>query len=318
MKDSKIQWTDHTFNPWEGCTKVSPGCAHCYAEARNKRWAGGKNWGPGAPRRRTSPSNWKQVIKWDDEARLARIRARVFCASLADWLDAEVPIAWLVDLLDLIRSTPNLDWLLLTKRPELWSERIFSAEIEAGTSGRCDLANWIDRWRAGPHPENVWIGTTVEDTKRREERLPLLARIPAAKRFLSVEPMLEAIDLALPKYLGPVEKVNELYSRQVSIVSWVICGGESGPGARPFFAEWADDLRRQCKTAGVAFFMKQMGSNVRTENANTLDWPEHVTFSDDGRSGAAFAAARVGLNDRGHGGDIEEFPAELRIRELPR
>lgn len=148
--NSHIEWTDHTFNPWEGCTKWSPGCKNCYAETRNKRFAGGKNWGKGAPRRRTSAANWKQPLRWNRDAGTGRFlecpkcglrgnpptvcptagcstfasemdtaRPRVFCASLADWLDDEVPVEWLADLLSLIHATPNLDWLLLSKRPEL-------------------------------------------------------------------------------------------------------------------------------------------------------------------------------------------------------
>lgn len=142
MKNTNIEWCDHTFNPWIGCTKVSPGCAHCYAETRDKRFTGGIHWGRGAPRNRTSPSNWNEPIKWNNgAAKLAANcsqafeypsrRPRVFCASLADWLDDEVPIKWLADLLDLIRDTPNLDWLLLTKRPQNWEKRMGSMDLRA-------------------------------------------------------------------------------------------------------------------------------------------------------------------------------------------
>jgi protein gp37 len=121
-ENSKIEWTDHTFNPWEGCQKVSPGCDHCYAETRNARFAGGTaiNWGPGAPRRRTSPANWRKPPQWNKThaeffAAHGR-RQRVFCASLADVFDNAVDEQWRADLFALIRATPNLDWLLLTKR----------------------------------------------------------------------------------------------------------------------------------------------------------------------------------------------------------
>ena len=242
MKNSSIEWTDHTFNPWIGCTKVSPGCANCYAEALNKRWKKGDNWGKGAPRVRTSSSYWKQPLQWDSLARLAKefymagmaddeirptikpyVRPRVFSASLADWLDDEVPAEWRRDLLSLIRATPNLDWLLLTKRPGNFYQLI--AE---------------DAWNRDNRPDNVWIGTTVEDQERADERIPKLLEIPARIHFLSCEPL-----------LGPVTIPSG--------IDWVICGGESGPGARPMHPAWSRSLRDQCAAAGVPFHFKQWG-----------------------------------------------------------
>lgn len=339
MQNSNIEWTTHTFNPWEGCTKVSPGCLHCYAETRNKRWAGGKNWGKGAPRRRTSVSNWKEPLKWNAEAAhffyggerperemaafgWRRNRPRVFCASLADWLDDEVEIDWLIDLLILIHSCPNLDWLMLTKRPENWKSRLASAmNILSGTRPATDanaaVLYWLQDWLNGKGvPKNVWIGTTVEDQLRAEQRLPVLTAIPAARRFLSVEPQLEDVKLRLLSRLGPVVRVNETFSKEECLIDWVICGGESGPGARPFFADWACELLYECKAAGVPFFMKQFGAHVRTENANVFDWPDHVTFNDD-KAGHGAAACRIGFIDSRKGGDIDEFPFELRVREFP-
>lgn len=265
-ENTKIEWCDHTFNPWTGCTKVSPGCAHCYAESWSKR-SGIVEWGPGKPRKRTSEANWEKPLKWDKEAAAKGVRYRVFCASLADWLDDEVPIEWLVDLLDLIFKTPNLDWLLLTKRPENFSVRmmhawLFSCGWRDGQTESEPVAKEMEcaakihafTWGENP-PANVWIGTTVEDQERADERIPSLFGIPAAVRFLSCEPLLEAVDLigkdtqgsALHPYLDDPK------------IDWVICGGESGNGCRPFDAEWARSLRDQCKDAGVAFFMKQMG-----------------------------------------------------------
>lgn len=306
MKNSAIEWTDHTFNPWEGCTKVSPGCAHCYAEARNRRFAGGANWGPGAPRRRTSPANWQQVERWNREAAHAPHRPRVFCASLADWLDAEVPVEWRADLFDLIRRTPNLDWLLLTKRPENW---LACVEAVAGLQ-RADGADaFAIAWHQGQAPANVWIGTTVEDQTRAEERIPALLSIPARVRFLSCEPLLEAVNL---DFGHPRHRTFDSYHAEIH---WVICGGESGPDARPMLVEWADDLRRQCETAGVAFFMKQLGAHIVTTNANAHDWPESARFIEVSGS-PQYAGARVLLSDR-KGGAIDDFPAELMVREFP-
>lgn len=274
-ENSKIEWCDHTFNPWEGCTKVSPGCAHCYAEARNRRFAGGVNWGPGAPRRHTSPANWKQPLAWEREAADLYIlrahqtgagepirfqRPRVFCASLADWLDDEVPAAWLAELLDLIRSTPHLDWLLLTKRPQLWRprmEQVVALEIADGPSGadQCYGVALAAAWLNGLAPANVWVGTTVEDQTRADERIPALLEIPAVIRFLSCEPLLGALDIE--EYLD--DQCDGGYILGSAPIHWVICGGESGPKARPMHPAWARELRDQCASTSVPFLFKQWG-----------------------------------------------------------
>lgn len=279
MKNSHIEWTDHTFNPWEGCTKVSPGCAHCYAEARNARFGGGEapNWGKGAPRRRTSGQNWNQPLKWNREAGDdqhaycvevgARFqesddmlevpdRPRVFCASLADWLDDEVDPLWLADLLNLIHTTPHLDWLLLSKRPQLWRARM-EAVCEVDGDNRIAW-NWL---KPEPIiPANVWIGTTVEDQQRADERIPALLKIPARVRFLSCEPLLGAVTLSLkcPRDHNGDGDCDH-HTRGCPKVDWVICGGESGPGARPMHLDWARSLRDQCAATGVAFHFKQWG-----------------------------------------------------------
>ena len=221
MKNSAIEWTHHTFNPWIGCTKVSPGCVNCYAEAQDKRWRpGDTRWGKGVPRTRTTPANWAKPIQWDAEAAKLGQRHRVFCASLADVFDAEVDPKWRDDLFTLINRTEHLDWLLLTKRPE---------NVHAMCPG--GFWNW----------PNLWLGTTVEDQPRADERVPLLRAIPAAVHFLSVEPLVAPVKLDL---LG---------------IEWVICGGESGHGSRPMSAFWARDVRDQCVAAGVPFLFKQWG-----------------------------------------------------------
>ena len=286
MKDSKIEWCDHTFNPWIGCTKVSPGCANCYAEARDQRFAGGAHWGPGAPRQLTGPANWKQPLKWDEAARqrdlvsygLAGVkytRPRVFCASLADWLDDEVPIEWLASLLSLIKETPNLDWLLLTKRPEN-----FARVLQVGCRLESDpkwgelpndhpavkLHSWIGDWTIlGKAPMNVWIGTTVEDQTRADIRIPALLKIPAKVRFLSCEPLLGPVDLRFPMTEDeeivpfPLIPPAELPTNSIH---WVICGGESGQHARPMHPDWAISLCDQCEAASVPFLFKQWGEWV--------------------------------------------------------
>ena len=221
-KNSHIEWTHHTFNPWWGCVNVSPACKHCYAESLAKRF-GHNVWGAESDRRLLSDTNWAQPLKWNAVAQAAGQRARVFCASMADVfedrrdLDSERLRLWA-----LIEATPWLDWLLLTKRPE--------------AVGR--LAPWSDIW-----PNNVWLGTTVEDQRRAVERLPILTAIPAAVRFISAEPLLGKLDLA--PWLGGLD--------------WVIAGGESGGKARPTNPAWFKALNKQCQEANVAFHFKQWG-----------------------------------------------------------
>lgn len=300
MKNSKIEWTDHTFNPWIGCTKVSPGCANCYAESLDKRW-GHKSWGPGASRRRTSAANWRQPLAWNKAAEKAYlslahstpagtpipfVRPRVFCASLADWLDDEVPIEWLADLLDMIRKTPHLDWLLLSKRPRNWDNRVGAAcswmsPLGPYAATKRWLFEWLGGWERENHrtPANIWIGTTVEDQARADERIPHLLRIPARVRFLSCEPLLGPVDC---DFGHPKWRTAESYH---SYIHWVICGGESGPRARPMHPAWARSLRDQCAAAGVPFFFKQWGEhdqNGKRVGKHTagrlLDGKEHNAF----------------------------------------
>ena len=221
-KNSQIEWTDHTFNPWWGCTKVSPACEHCYAEAWAKR-LGKKVWGKRSDRRLLSETNWAQPLKWNAEAAQERQRARVFCASMADVFEARPDLdSERARLWELIERTPWLDWLLLTKRPQLIR----------------DMVPWGDAW-----PNNVWIGTTVEDQRRAKQRLPHLVALPAAVRFISAEPLLGSLNL----------------SPWIDSLDWVIAGGESGGGARLSDPAWFETLRDQCIDAGVAFHFKQWG-----------------------------------------------------------
>lgn len=284
MKDSKIEWTDHTFNPWIGCTKVSPGCANCYAERDMDHRRHRVKWGKGQPRSRISEYYWRQPLKWNKEGLICDLcgtnhtadlqicsgwpdrRPRVFCASLADWLDDEVPIEWLADLLRLIHQTPNLDWLLLTKRPENWGSRITQAHRHNARElhrGSLEMA-W--HWTQGVAPANVWLGVSVEDQQRADERIPELLKIPAKVRFLSCEPLLGSV--RLPTGCRGIH--------------WIIAGGESGPKARPMTVEWVQSIADQCASAGVAFFMKQGSQD---------NWP-------------AFK-------------DLSSFPKTLQKREFP-
>lgn len=275
-QNSKIEWTDHTWNPWIGCTKVAAGCQHCYAESFAERY-GMAMWGPNGTRVKTSESYWRQPLKWNREAEKAGVRARVFCASLADvFEDWDKPVRVQhgddTNMLDcrtrlfaLIDATPWLDWLLLTKRPE----------------------NIRRMWPYVPHTvlqeqqhqfsgfrKNVWLGTSVATQNDADRNIPelLTCRDLAPVLFVSAEPLIGPVDLTrLP---APCElqkspngglcydalKSNDArYFEPPGRMDWVICGGESGHGARPMHPDWVRSLRDQCHAASVPFFFKQWG-----------------------------------------------------------
>jgi len=264
-----ISWTDHTFNPWMGCTKVSPGCDHCYAEGLGKR-TGKVQWGDDAERVLTSDGYWKNPLKWNRAAEAEGRRHRVFCASMADVFEDRADlIAPRQRLFDLIYETPWLDWQLLTKRPQ--------------NVGHWDSGEWVGY----APPPNVWIGTTAEDQERASERLPLLMNIPAAVRFLSCEPLLGPIDLT--RALGGVWQCRGILADDYETVGrfdnlrdfgpdWVIVGGESGPGHRPLNLDWARTIRDDCAKAGIAYFFKQVGGRTPTAGGDLLDGVMHKEF----------------------------------------
>lgn len=223
---SKIEWTDHTFNPWTGCTKITPGCDNCYAEGWSKR-SGHVKWG-NHERKRTTVDYWKGPTIWNRNADRFEAthghRQRVFCASLADVFDNQAEAAWREDLFALIRQTPRLDWLLLTKRP-------------------FNIAKFLPKdWGNGY--ANVWLGMTAEDQERFDARWHHLAAVPAAVRFISYEPAIGPLSIAAAE-LKP---------------DWLIVGGESGHGARPMDAQWVRSIVDECCDLGVAPFFKQWGA----------------------------------------------------------
>jgi len=278
-EDSKIEWTDHTFNPWEGCQEAGPGCKNCYAELRNARFSGGQaiNFGPGAPRRRTSVSTWSLPRRWNAQAEAFQAqhgrRQRVFCASLADVFDNAVDPQWRAELFALIQATPNLDWLLLTKRIGNVEKQLDEAihHIEAlpdwGDEGphrlsaaRDMMANWVLLRKP---PKNIWLGATICNQEEATRDIPKLLAVPARVRFLSMEPLLGPVDLERPR---PGPDLDQGGGRMIcqpwliqSGIDWVIVGGESGPNARPMHPGWARSLRDQCNAADVAFLFKQWG-----------------------------------------------------------
>jgi len=223
-RDSDIEWTHHTFNPWWGCVKLSPACAHCYAETWARRF-GDELWGGDAPRRFFSEHHWREPLCWNSEAERQGVRTRVFCASMADVFEPRTDLdPWREKLWGVIEKTPHLDWLLLTKRPG-------------------HIKN-VYPWAHSPR-ENVWLGTTAENQRWATRRIERLVAIDAQVRFLSCEPLLSAIDLR------PWLKQR--------LIGWVIAGGESGREARPTHPNWIRSLRDQCRTFDVPFHFKQWG-----------------------------------------------------------
>lgn len=265
-ENSKIEWCQHTFNPWVGCTKISPACDHCYAETWAKR-SGSVVWG--GERRRTSDANWRLPLKWNAQAEREGRRSRVFCASLADVFDNDVPIEWFTDLLYWIYRTPNLDWLLLSKRIGNCRKRLHAAKQAMDFSGNRDFWLWVKAWLDGDAPPHVWIGATVCNQIEADRDIQKLLKVPARVRFLSIEPMIGPVDLvkagALRCFVSDGAIVNQAeagYSDPT--IDWVIAGGESGPKARPMHPEWVRSLRDQCQEAGVPFLFKQHGEWLAT------------------------------------------------------
>lgn len=331
--NTKIEWTDSTVNFWSGCTKVSAGCAHCYAEARDRRQMQEKvsHWGPGAPRLKHKGAvasalalNRKPWIcdacgaasaaSKDGNDPYCRVcgdiepsfhRRRIFSNSLGDWLDDEVPIEWMAEMLDTIRQCDQVTWILCTKRPELAMSRLSKALdlVAAQEELNEPFYNWIWAWvKEAKPPGNIILLASVENQEAAEKRIPELLNIPANCRGLSLEPLLGPVDLnKIGYYKGEslsclVELVGYV---ERPAIDWLIIGGESGLDARGCDVEWIRSLVEQGKAAGVATFVKQLG-------AKPYQSAEHV-------GGTGFNLA---LKDS-KGGNMSEWPEGLRVQKWP-
>ncbi len=375
MQNTAIEWASHTFNPWRGCTKVSAGCAHCYADTLSKRNPLTLGvWGPTGTRVVAAESAWREPLKWDRMAKAAAERHRVFCASLADvFEDWSGPMGnsrgsrlargneWHVSgggfiptdlkmgrdivtmddcrirLFDLIRQTPHLDWLLLTKRPQnvlptlrrcidRVKELGYPVVVTPAHPNDQDMrvGAWMNGWLHGDSPQfghtppkNLWLGTSVEDQAAAGERMPHLLAVPAAVRFLSMEPLLGPVNFNYPSGVchcgiavedhgisdghSPVDRPHSLLDG----IDWVIVGGESGHQARPMHPNWARGIRDQCKAAGVPFFFKQWGEwgpGARCDHTKA----DYYWFESDGTLVSRFGKKTAGrLLD---GAEWSEFP----------
>lgn len=298
-ENTKIEWCDHTINWWIGCTKVSPACAHCYAEAMDKRFNREPHWGPDAPRAvRLLPAT-REAFRYQRRAEREGRRFKVFTNSLSDFFEDRSDLDGArLGALDVIRRTPNLDWLIRTKRPEsivsLLRRVVDICECHESLG---ELHDWIFDWitpETTTVPPNVWIGTTAEDQACADKRIPSLLQVPAAVRFLSCEPLLGPINLGLLD-------CRQGYTPTRDLLHQVIAGGESGAHARPMHPDWVRSLRDQCVEAGVPFLFKQWGE-----------------FEDRGRHGPQAGDWAVWPNGNGvvlHGG---QFPTSREVAIMRR
>lgn len=288
--ETGIQWTNHTWNPWRGCTKVSPGCKNCYMFTEQRRY--GKD-----PTTVVRTKTWGEPLKWQKAAVESGRKEMVFTCSWSDWFH-EAADAWRNEAWDVIRRTPSLIYQILTKRPE-------------NTVGRLPID-----WPRGGYP-NVWLGVSVEDQQLADERIQILLKTPAAVRFLSCEPLLGPVDLrgklgywtnpdGTGSWFSPVP--GKVWRR---LIDWVIVGGESGHGARPCDLEWIRSIVQQCQTAHVPVFVKQLGAVIRD---GLTHGQEHGWTAIGDRPGGGYIDWKP---REPKGGNIDEFPADLRVRNFP-
>ncbi|MBP7568761.1 MAG: phage Gp37/Gp68 family protein [Acidobacteria bacterium] len=325
MSQTAIEWTDETWNPVTGCTKVSAACAHCWAERQALRrmapeWRGERPW----TEVRCHPERLEQPLHW-------RRPRKIAVCLMGDLFHGTVPDAFIDQVFAVMALCPQHVFQVLTKRPERMRKHVTARRLEVMDAARSIRAWREDEGPAWPVP-NVWLGTSAEDQKTLDERWFHLRLTPAAVRFLSLEPLLEWVD-----FQGMYEYVD---SETLILPDWVIVGGESGPGARPCDVAWIRSIVRQCQAADVPCFVKQVGANVQDRNDrlstegpgcdpwDSRDWPEPEGGWDDGfrgnverdlggyRDDYQGAPVRLRLKSR-KGGDRAEWPADLRVRQFP-
>ncbi len=352
-ENSKIEWTQATWNPLAGCEEVSPGCTNCYAAVMAKRLeAMGQEKYKGTTRTLANGKVvWTGKITLDEEALSIPLKRKkptaYFVNSMSDLFHDDVADEFIDKVFAVMALCPQHTFQVLTKRAKRLPEY-----LKHGRQGRVndaaalsfDRPIWwsVDGKPSGATPwplPNVWLGVSVEDQQRADERIPHLLKTPAAVRFLSCEPLLSAVDLYSRRWLYETDGLGACHCCQMPVrcrhepgfhkVDWVIVGGESGPGARPMQIEWARSLVKQCEAAAVPVFLKQLGSvpimpqpqgaTVKEKIAADLDacseWPEGTRFGN--RTGLpAFNGLQVLLADK-KGGEMEEWSLDLRVRQMP-
>jgi protein gp37 len=309
--ESSIEWTDATWNPIRGCSRVSPGCENCYAERTAARFGGKGLAYEGLATIGKNGPRWTGAVQLvmehlDDPIRWRRGR-RIFVNSMSDLFHERLTDETIALVFAVMAMAPHHTFQVLTKRPERMEAWFASGRdlTVAGIKALATMGKLGARWKQDAFPElpawplpNVWLGTTVEDQKRADERIPHLLSTPAAVRFLSCDPLLEHVDLFA--FLKTDLRDRSLVALGAAPgVDWCIVGGESGPGARGFSVEWARSIVKQCRAAGVPVFVKQMGAR-----------PMAMSFL--GKSGVDV----VRLESR-KGNNPAEWPEDLRLREMP-
>lgn len=347
-QQTNIAWTDSTVNFLSGCTEVSQGCSRCYARELSKRFPTLGKWGKGAPRQlhesafklahRLNKKPWvcndcgagieyaspcHAMGKYDTPQGNCRVdsrhtnfhRRRIFSLSLGDWLDPEVPIEWLARMLDTIRQCDQVVWQLVTKRPELWRERMIAAQLRWDADSTA--WNWIAKWlgskalgMTGTPPPNIWLLTSVENQEMADERIPHLLKIPAVVHGLSCEPLLGPIELP-PGFNGERTMADGMsYTWSQPFIDWIIAGGESGPEARPCNVEWIRSLVKQGQAASVPVFVKQLGSQPSKSGVGPWGGGIHLPATKPNGSPLVLQHPK--------GGDINEWPNDLRVQQFPK
>lgn len=318
-KGSKIEWTGHTWNPIVGCSLASPGCTNCYAmkmAARLEIMGGhgmrGLEHYRGSTKKTMAGPVWTGKVAFSESALSAPMTRGVptlyFVNSMSDLFHEDVPDEWILKVLDVVRSTGHdggsncgrirsngkegqHTYQVLTKRPARMRDVMSRLAWDGET-----LHLRSDASRARVILRNLWLGVSCEDQRRADERIPDLLATPAAVRFVSAEPLLGPIDFAsIPK--------------EGARLDWIIVGGESGPGSRPMQREWADSIVDQCKAAGIAVFVKQLGAAYSDEKNGVAGAALKVP-----KSAADLISRR--LKNR-KGADMTEWPESLRVREMP-
>lgn len=300
--NTSIEWTDATWSPVTGCTKVSAGCKHCYAEGVAERFWGERKFTDVRchPERLEAPLHWRKP-------------RRVFVNSMSDLFHEDVQAEFIGRVFAVMALCPQHTFQILTKRPQRMAD-LFADGIVGPVRGWAEQIAWERTRDAGsnlpanqfrlswPLP-NVWLGVSAEDQATADERIPLLLETPAAVRFLSCEPLLGPVDMRIAAFNGAdsIERMEGLH--------WVICGGESGPRARPCRVDWIRSIVEQCKAAGVACFVKQLGGLASAFDAKR-EWFDGCNFHRGG-------FARIRLRSR-KGSDPSEWPEDLCVREFPR
>ena len=243
---TKIEWATHTWNPVTGCTPISEGCEHCYAARIAKRLAGRCGYPQDDP---FQPGTF-HANRLNDPLKIKK-SSMIFVCSMGDLFHEDVSELIIDEILDVIAACPQHVFIMLTKRPQNIEQKLYASTPKCGCR----------HLGGGDYMPNVWLGVTAENQARAEERIPILLSIPAAVRFVSVEPMLGPVDLnrAGAIWADMNGSIRPEYQQPCRTIDWVICGGETGPGARPMHPDWARSLRDQCKSASVPFFFKSMG-----------------------------------------------------------